>query len=253
MKRMILIFALALAPCFAVAADAAPAAARQDDADAAKFRTKWLISLDVAGKVTAIEPADATLVDAARIPLERAIREWRFVPGHVDGAPAPTETILTLDIALVPAGDDHFNVRIDDARTGGDIAIKGARKPPKYPPDAIQHRWQGMVVLKVDYDADGRVVTAKPAEGAPTVAQSLVRSAEKAVRDWGFSPEVVGGHALAGSALISVCFDIVPAGTRPKGDCVWTPPGARSALRETDAFALEPATRLETDVVGHML
>jgi len=91
------------------------------------------------------------------------------------------------------------------------------------------------------------------AQGAPAVAMSLVRSAEKAVRGWGFTPEVVGGHALAGSAFISVCFDIVSSGARPNNDCAWTPPGAKSALRETDAFALAPATRLETDVVGHTL
>ena len=247
MQRMILAFLFALAPCFAAAANT------DIDAGAAKFCTKWLVSLDASGRVTAIEPTDPTLVDAARVPLERAIREWRFVPGRVNGAPAPTQTTLTLDIALVPAGDDHFNVRIDDARTGGDIAADGARKPPKYPPDAIQHRWQGMVVLKVDYGADGRVVTTTPAQGAPAVAMSLVRSAEKAVRGWPFTPEVVGGHALAGSAFISVCFDIVSSGTRPNNDCAWTPPGAKSALRDTDAFALAPVARLETDVIGHTL
>jgi len=248
MKRMILAGLLALAPCFAMVADAAPT-----DPDAPKFCIKWLVSLDAAGRVTAIEPTDGTLVEAARVPLERAIREWRFVSGRVNGVPAPTQTILTLDIALVPADDDRFHVRIDDARTGGDLAIKGMRKPPRYPADAIQHRWQGMVVLKVDYDTDGRVVASGQAAGAPTVAMSLVRSAEKAVKEWGFTPEVVGGHALAGSAFISVCFNIVAPGTRPNNDCAWTPPGAKSALRETDAFALAPATRLETDVVGHTL
>src|SRR6185312_3258221 len=162
MQRMILAFLFALAPCFAAAANT------DIDAGAAKFCTKWLVSLDASGRVTAIEPTDPTLVDAARVPLERAIREWRFVSGRVNGAPAATQTILTLDIALVPADGDHFNVRIDDARTGGDIAIKGVRKPPKYPSDALSHRWQGMVVLKVDYDGDGHVVTTAPAKGAPT-------------------------------------------------------------------------------------
>ena len=97
------------------------------------------------------------------------------------------------------------------------------------------------------------MVASGQAEGAPTVAASLVRSAENAVKDWGFSPEVVGGHALAGSALVSVCFEIVPAGTRPKMDCAWRPPGARSDLRDNEALALESAVHLETDVVGHTL
>lgn len=254
MNRIVLGIALALAPCFAFATEVQTTAMDGEaTTNAPKFRTKWLVSLDAEGHVVGIEPADATLVESARVPLERAIREWRFVSGRVNGTPAPTQTILTLDIALVPAGEDRFNVRIEDAHTGGDIAIKGARKPPRYPSDAIQHRWRGMVVLKVDYDADGRVVASSPADGAPTVAMSLVRSAEKAVKDWAFSPEVVGGHALAGSAFVSVCFDIVPAGSRPSGDCVWTPPGSKSALRDGEAIALAPATRLETDVIGHTL
>ncbi len=248
MKRMMLTLLLSLSPCFAFAAVC----------DVCRRRCCEVLHevADLArciGNVTAIEPIDSTLVDAARAPLEHAIREWRFVPGRVNGSPAPTQTILTLDIALVRAGDDRFNVRIDDARTGGDLAIKGARTPPRYPSDAIQHRWQGIVVLKVDYGADGRVVATEQAQGAPTVAPSLVHSAQKAVKGWEFTPEIVGGHALAGSALISVCFDIVPAGMRPKGGCAWTAPGAKSELRDSDAFALAPATRLETDVIGHTL
>jgi hypothetical protein len=222
------------------------------DADS-RYRLRWAVSLDAAGRVVGLEPATQTLVDIVRVPLEGAIRQWRFVPGKVDGRPAPTETVLTLDIALVSAGNDKLNVRIEDARTGGDIAIKGMRKPPHYPPDAVQHRWQGMVVLKVDYDAEGRAVNAIPADNAPAVAMSLVRSAEKAVKEWTFTPEVVGGHALAGSAIVTTCFEIVPHGMRPEMKCGWTPPGARSALHDNEAFAIEPAARLETDVIGHTL
>lgn len=227
------------------------ALAKADEADS-RYRVRWTLSLDATGHVVDVKAGAQTLADVVRVPLEHAIRGWRFVPGKVNGEPAPTETMLTLDIALVPAGD-KFNVRVDDARTGGGVSIAGPRKPPHYPPDAIQHRWQGMVVLKVDYDGEGHVVATKPQEGAPEVAMSLVRSAEKAVKAWAFEPEVVGGHAIAGSAIVPVCFEIVPHGTRPEMRCDYTPPGARSVLHDNDVFAIEPVAKLETDVVGRIL
>lgn len=254
MTRSILLCLLALAPVATLAsemqADASRAAA--DSEASARYRVRWAVSLDARGHVVNLESGD-TLVDAARAPIEEAIRRWQFVPGRLNGQPAPTETILTLDIALVPVAGDKFVVRIDDARTGGALAIKGIRKPPKYPPSAIQHHVQGMVVLKVDYDADGRVVSAKPHENAPKVAPELVRSAEHAVKEWTFTPEVVGGHAVAGSAIVPTCFEIVPHGTPLRMQCDWTPPGARAAVHDNEAFALEPAARLETDVIGHTL
>jgi TonB family protein len=256
LKSLILCLA-AVMPLAATASDAPVSGkgveplASTDDSDA-RYRLRWLVSLDATGHVTDIKAGTQTLVDVVRVPLENAIRGWRFVPGKVNGQPAETETMLTLDIALVPAGD-KFNVRVEDARTGGGVAITGMRKPPHYPPDAIQHRWQGMVVLKVEYDGEGRVVAAKPQEGAPEVAMTLVRSAEKAVKAWSFSPEVVGGHAIAGSAIVPICFEIVPHGTRPEMRCDYTPPGARSALHDNDVFSLEPVAKLETDVIGRML
>jgi len=228
-------------------------AARSVGDDNPHYRTRWAVSLDASGRVARLEPGDTTLVDAVRIPLDKAIRNWQFVPGSVGGEPAATDTTLTLDITLVPFGEDKYSLRVDDARTGGDVPLKGIRATPKYPPAAIQHRRQGMVVLKVDYDAEGRVLAASPHQEAPAVAVELTKSAEQAVKKWVFAPEVVGGHALAGSAIVPICFEIVPSGTRPNSSCAWIPPGAHSGLHDSDVLAIEPAARLKTDVVGHTL
>jgi TonB family protein len=219
-----------------------------------RYRTRWAVSLDAAGRVTKLDPADKTLVDAVRIPLDKAIRSWQFIPGTIDGHPAVTETTLALDISLVPFGGDKFALRVDDARTGGDVPLRGIRAAPKYPSAAIRHRRQGMVVLKVDYGADGHVVAARPHESAPAVAAELTKSAEQAVKRWTFSPEVVGGHPLAGSAVVPICFEIVPSGSpMPRTACEWVPPGAHSGLHENDVVAIAPAARLKTDVVGRTL
>lgn len=271
MKGLLACFLLVLTPCAAMASDGAPSTsaitvtgtpyppprqvAKQKSVDEnPRYRTRWSVSLDAAGRVTRLEPGDETLIDAVRLPLDKAIRSWQFIPGSVDGRPAATDTTLALDITLVPFGDDKFALRVDDARTGGDVAAKGIKVPPKYPASAIRHNWQGMVVLKVDYDAAGHVLAANPHEGAPVVAADLTGSATKAVKRWVFSPEIVGGHALAGSAIVPICFELVEFGKRmPRTACEWIPPGAHSGLHENDVLAIEPAAKLQTDVVGHTL
>ncbi|MFI4970668.1 MAG: hypothetical protein ACHP7D_10725, partial [Lysobacterales bacterium] len=67
---------------------------------------------------------------AVREPLEHAIRSWIFEPGRIDGQPAPTETTLTLDVSFVPSADGKYAVRIDDARTGGDIDLAASKRAP---------------------------------------------------------------------------------------------------------------------------
>lgn len=270
MKGVLVCFLLVLTPCAAMASDGAPSTsaftvtatqypptreiARHESGDEnPRYRTRWSVSLDTAGRVTRLEPSDGTLVDAVRLPLDKAIRSWQFIPGSIGGQPAATDTTLALDITLVPSGDDKFALRVDDARTGGGIPIRGIRAAPKYPREAIYQRRQGMVVLKVDYDAAGHVVATKPLEGAPAVAADLTRAAEQAIKSWSFSPEIVGGHPLAGSVVVPTCFEIVHSGSMPQSSCEWIPPGAHRGLHDNDVLAIEPAAKLQTDVIGHTL
>ncbi|MGH8173375.1 MAG: energy transducer TonB [Rhodanobacteraceae bacterium] len=229
-----------------------PAVATNDENP--RYRTRWSVSLDASGRVTNLEPTDKTLIEAVRLPLDNAIRNWQFIPGKIGGEPAATDTTLALDISLVPVGEDRYSVRIDDARTGGDVSVKGIRATPKYPASAIQHRRQGMVVLDVNYDASGRVLATKQHEGAPPVDAALAKSAEQAVKRWSFSPEVVGGHPIAGAAIVPVCFEIVPSGSRPPSTaCDWAPSRSHSDLHGGEVFAIEPAARLQSDVIGKTL
>jgi TonB family protein len=217
------------------------------------YGTRWAVSLDAEGRVTKLESVDKP-PEAIRAPLDAAIRKWQFVSGTVNGNEVPTETMLTLDVTLVPAGDDKYALRVDDARTGG--AVKGKDMHgdyPKYPSDAVRHHRQGLVVLKVDYDSTGRVTAAKRHADAPAVANDLEVAAARAVKSWRFTPEVVGGRALAGSAIVPICFEMVGMGKGiERANCNWVPPGVKS-LQEGGVVAIEPATRLKTDIVGHTL
>jgi hypothetical protein len=111
-------------------------------------------------------------------------------------------------------------------------------------------RKTGLVVLRVNYAADGTVVSAEPEADSPKVDERLTKAASAATKTWTFRPEVVGGHALAGAVVVPFCFSIAP-GKKP--DCSWKPKGENAALGDGEALALEPAAKLTTDVAGHAL
>lgn len=213
----------------------------------------WQVSLDADGRVTRLDPIDE-LAPAVRDPLERAIRGWTFEPGRIEGRPAPTETTLTLDVSFAPGQGDDYSVRIDDARTGGrivpDISRKGA---PRFPREAVKRGLFAMIVVRVDYDVDGRVVAVEP---QPQYAINSMRVLEKAtavaVKKWMVAPERVGGRAVASSLLLPVCYTVT-SGRPPEYDCAFTPEGSTARIGEGGAFALESSTQLRSEVIGRTL
>jgi TonB family protein len=220
-----------------------------------KIHPRWALTIDASGHVTALESLGDPPVPALRTPLESAIRGWRFQPGTIDGKPAETKTTFSLDLSLVDHGSDQLALRVDDARTGADLTTEGFHHVvPKYPHDAMSHHRDGIVVLRIDYDANGHVVATRLHDGAPAVAPSFVRSAQDAARRWTFSPEIVGGRGIAGSTIVPICFADYTRRT-PKEDpgCAWTPPAGHGGLGDGAIVAIDPAARLETDVVGRTL
>jgi TonB family protein len=268
MKASVAVFIAALAPLIALAGDRAPPLATMtisispyppprelfaDEDSTPHYGTRWIVSIDTEGHVAKVEPVDQPQ-EAIRAPLEAAIRKWQFVPGTVNGQPVPTETMLNVDVTLVPVSGEKYALRIDDARTGGGVKSSGMHgEYPKYPSDAVRHHRQGLVVLKVDYDANGRVIAAKRRDDAPAVAEEFEVAAARAIKSWRFTPEVIGGRALAGSAIVPICFELVGMGKDiERANCNWVPPGVKS-LQEGGVVALDPAARLKTDIVGHTL
>jgi TonB family protein len=220
-----------------------------------KIHPRWALTIDASGRVVTLESIGSPPVPAVRAPLENAIRGWRFQPGTIDGKPVETKTTFSLDLSLVEHGSDQFALRVDDARTGADLTFEGFHhSTPKYPRDAMSHHRGGTVVLRVDYDANGHVVATRLQDGAPEVDASFVRSAQDAARRWTFSTEIVGGHGLAGSTIVPICFADYTRHT-PKEDpgCTWTPPEGHGSLGDGAIVAIDPAARLETAVVGRTL
>ncbi len=245
---------LSLFLAFACAAHAA-----EKPAEPIKVSLAWNLSLDAQGHVVQL----ATIANerADRVPqirerVEQAIRSWAFVSGTVDGHPAPTETRLSVSISLLPNDENSYRIVFDDVRTGGYI-LKAT--PPHYPASAVHDHKTGMVVLRVDYDANGKALSATLDSGAPLVDKRLVNaSIEEVTRSWSFQPELVDGHGVPGTQVLPVCYALLEVPAHPNdGDvaqaCQWNPPGKHAAIGQGDSLAVNPVAHLVSDIAGHAL
>lgn len=214
---------------------------------------QWNVSIDKDGHVASLT-AQSVLKADVREPLERAIRSWMFDAGRIDDHAAATETTLTVDVRFVPAAQDRFAVRIDDARTGGTISFpKGdSRAIPRLPTKGIRNGTGALVVVKVAYDADGHVLTVDPqASESVATTPAFDQATVTAVRRWTARPERVDGHGVPGVVMVPVCYTVGTANST--FDCSWRPHGSRAMVGQGGSLALESAAHLRTDVVGHAL
>ena len=218
-----------------------------------KVTLAWHLSLDAQGNITQMQPIGKSLADPiaqVRERLAKAIEEWRFIPGSLDGKPAQTETQLVVNATLLAVDAQTLQIRVDDANTGSWVS---KTRLPRYPKEAVIHHKTGQVVLKVDFDATGNVIAAAPIPDSPKVDKSLVDAAVKSVKGWSFKTEIVGGHGVAGTSIAPFCFTLRRLGGREEGRCDWKAPGHDSPMPQGEALALNPAARLTTAVAGRVL
>ncbi len=222
-----------------------------------KLDFAWNLSLDAQGHVvqlTAVTNKRSDRAPQVRERLEQTIRSWAFVSGTVDGRPAPTDTRLSVSISLVPNDENSYRITFDDVRTGGSIR---KTSPPHYPEAAVRKRTTGMVVLRVDYDANGKTVKATLDPDSPQSDKALVDASIDVVRrSWTFQPELVDRHGVPGTQVLPICYAIfdmpVHASDQPRG-CLWNPPGNRAAIGQGESLAINPVAHLAVDVAGHSL
>ena len=205
----------------------------------------WVISLDAGGHVTKLVTKDERVPKLHAL-LEKAIRGWHFSPGTVNGQPAATESHVQtrLDIRLV---GDGFEVRVLGAATG---AYYGKTTPFHYPDAAVRAGKQGEVVLIAHYNGAGAVTDVAPYEHGPKADVQLAQAAMTSVRKWTFDPEVVGGYPIPGAVVVPVCFAL--SGRTPPA-CNWESPATGGNMNGSQAVALNPAAKLESDVIGRVL
>jgi hypothetical protein len=216
---------------------------------------QWHMSLDAAGQITTLE-AKREPIEALREKLEPAVRSWKFEPGTLNGKPAATETLLSVQISLLPSADGKaYSVRFDDVRTGG--YVTGNTKPPHFPAkEARKLMGNGgfaQLVFEVSYDKSGKANDVVVAPGSTQSKGSLVDYAAKAVREWSYQPEQVAGFGVPGTVIIPICFSVSTnqsSARRAAEKCRWEEPGTRAAVEQGQSLALDSSVRLKSDVIG---
>jgi TonB family protein len=122
-----------------------------------------------------------------------------------DAAPAPTSP---------PSAPNHLPRAVEHAapiappakpaRAGADVGEprKLVHVPPTYPPDALQARVQGTVILECTIGPDGRVTDVEVKRGSPL----LDDAARQAVRQWRYEPTRLNGVPVPVVMTVTVNF-----------------------------------------------
>jgi TonB family protein len=205
----------------------------------------WKLSLDPSGNITRLELPDDEIGSALYDNMEPVVRGWHFTPGKLDGEPAPTNTLLTVVVTFESGASDGYRVRVVSAKTGG--AVKHL-VVPKYSVTSIEKRHEGLVLVKVEHDADGRVVSAssvKPKKGGVNDSR-LVNASLAAARQWTFDPETVGGHGVAGSDVVPFCFFLSPEGVHRESPCVFDPGDGQESFETARPISQTSVVAIDT-------
>jgi TonB family protein len=144
------------------------------------------------------------------------VKQWKFTPYMRGGKPMDVKT--RLEVAFGPSGstdavvatgheggqsgqESHGVVAVPSMDVAGKL-VKGAL--PVYPQEAKLHGVQGDVVLRIVVSEQGDVVAVKYVEGP----QQLARAAVDAVKQWKYTPFLVGGQPVAVRSDVVVSFAI---------------------------------------------
>ena len=213
--------ALLLALMLPVAAQASPAGV------AVQHVYTYAVDLDSDGHVASVS-AHGPVPGAAGDALAGEARGWVFRPGP-SGEGAPARTFLR--VVVDESTDGSW--RVVSATTGPALA---AMTPPDYPVRDQLAGHEGMVVLRLQVDADGRVRDADVHAASGSVSRAMAQAAEDASRHWRFSPEEVAGRPVPSTLLWPVCY-LGP--TSPVSACSWTGPDAQRFSSKT-VLPLDP-------------
>jgi TonB family protein len=203
---------------------------------------EWTLSLAADGKIESMKPVDRENLPEVRKQIEPIVRTWHFTPGKINGQPAPTKTTLNVAVRFDAdaANPQSYRAHIASASTGPKYRHLVA---PHYPTAAMRSHDEGEVMLRVTFDADGHVISAKnvPQMSADHISPLLVDAAIDGVKKWTFRTETVGGRGVASEALVPVCFMMSPT-----SECHWRSQPDKKPIRSGEAIALSSVVGLDT-------
>ncbi len=137
-----------------------------------------------------------------------AVKQWKYEPMIIDGRARKVVFTVTVRFTL----KDGPKPGIPDAFAAGAVKAEGDIKPPKlvgevmpvYPENARLARVQGVVILGVRTDEQGRVVDAKILRSIPLLDQAAI----DAVKQWTYEPYVQDGRPRPIVFTVTVRFQL---------------------------------------------
>jgi len=150
-----------------------------------------------------------------------AVKQWRYKPYMVDGAPGAVETTARLEFRVLQNGEDGIITELAPAAkfptapetsspqrvrvSGGVLQGLLVRKvDPEYPPEARAQNIQGIVLLRVRIDKEGSVSRLDIVSGPP----ELHDAAMEAVRLWKYQPYMLNGQPVEVESQVQVNFTL---------------------------------------------
>lgn len=163
------------------------------------------VTVDADGHLTSIGELSVPL-DAQALEIVRAeMQALRFKPGRADGKPAPVQTHLTLTVGLDNgAAPGEYTLALVKASTGPRM---GAVRPPRYPKSLLTQGREAVVMMRVQYDGNGKVVEAA-IESSNVPQHYIEREVMQVAQAWTFEPERVDGKGIAAWAMVPVRFQL---------------------------------------------
>lgn len=202
--------------CAMLSAGALSPVQARDAGDVVIFSTAVKVDVDAAGEAVGFE-SSAELSPALRDLVETRARELQFRPAMVDGQARGGVTYAMFTVCAVPEGD-RMLVAAEFGGNGpvlADGAISPA--PPRYPVEALKRGLSADLIVHYEVQADGGAVfeSLEYAEGTRAQGRRLF---EAMAQDWvagmRYTPEQVGGEAVATRISMPVSFEVMRGGRR---------------------------------------
>ena len=185
------------------------------------------------------------LLDAAAI---EAVKQWKYEPLVLDGR--ARKVVFTVTVRFVLKEKSQEFAKAFETFARGAVKAEGDLKPPRlikevapvYPEAARQAGVDGVVILSVRADQEGRVVDSMVLRSIPLLDQAAI----DAVRQWVYEPAIVAGKAVPIVFTVTVRFVL----KLEAGDVVAVEVEGVPALN--GSYAVSTAGTIEVPLVGEV-
>ncbi len=173
-------------------------------------------TIDQHGNAVHVVPLPIPLLSPARNPkliaaVLSAIKQWKFEPYVVGGQPIEVETyaVINFDFSRHTETQNGTGIRWErydrpSVRLSMDVAaaLLIHKVEPIYPPEALEKKLEGDVVLAVGIDQDGYTQIQSMVKGDPI----FEKAAKDAVRQWRYKPYTLRGEPVPAVTTVKISF-----------------------------------------------